>query len=225
MTTQPADETENDNAARARRAGDLHASSSPKRNCRRARVSSRAARAADAAATTATSAAGAQPPATGAVPTRTGRSADRAACRRSGCAASSPPPPDPRQPGAPAAATPTATPGARRRRVPPRLQRPRAPRRGPTVPVRVYVVRGVTKKGRPGPPSTRVTIPLVPAPPTPGTPSASFTERAVSVTWLAPVPAGPAESGDGVQRLCCAAAGEDRSPQSRRRASLGRQAR
>jgi len=33
-----------------------------------------------------------------------------------------------------------------------------------------------------------VTVPLVPPPPSPGSPSATFTERAVSVTWIAPVP-------------------------------------
>ncbi len=154
----------------------------------------------------ATSAAGAQPPATGAVP---------------------PAPAVP--PAAPPAGAPAAPPVVSAGSVDPRqrerqrrrLRRPRRvrsrrrvpaaaaaaarPAAGPTVPVRVYVVRGVTKKGRPGPPSGRVTIPLVPAPPAPGTPSATFTEQAVSVTWLAPVPATPASPATGVQRLCCAA--------------------
>jgi hypothetical protein len=57
----------------------------------------------------------------------------------------------------------------------------------PSIPVRVYAIRGVTKKGRPGPPSGRVTIPLVPPPPAPGTLSVSFNEQAVLVSWLAPV--------------------------------------
>ncbi len=57
----------------------------------------------------------------------------------------------------------------------------------PSGPVRIYLARGVTRKGRPGPPSARVTIPLVPPPPPPGLPSATFSERAVTVSWLAPV--------------------------------------
>ena len=58
----------------------------------------------------------------------------------------------------------------------------------PSVPVRIYIARGVTRKGRPGPPSTRVTLALVPPPPPPGEPSASFSERAISLTWIAPAP-------------------------------------
>lgn len=58
----------------------------------------------------------------------------------------------------------------------------------PTGPVRVYLLRGVTRKGRPGPPSARLTIPLAPPPPPPGAATATFTERAVTLTWVAPVP-------------------------------------
>jgi hypothetical protein len=59
----------------------------------------------------------------------------------------------------------------------------------PPGPVRVYVVRGVTRKGRPGPPSARVIVPLVPPPPAPGAPTAKFTEQAITLSWLAPVAA------------------------------------
>ena len=164
----------------------------------------------------ATSAAGAQPPATGAVPPHR-PFPRRAACRRPGRATASSPP------GRPARGSASggdadghagcATAGGARRAA--AAARPA----GPTVPVRVYVVRGVTKKGRPGPPSGRVTIPLVPAPPTPGTPSATFTEQSVSVTWLAPVPAGPASPALAFN-VYAAPAGEDKKPEIRR-ASLG----
>jgi hypothetical protein len=157
----------------------------------------------------ATSAAGAQPPATGAVPPAPAVPPDAPPAGAPAAPPSSPPAAPPE--GAPAAATPTATPGAQPPSVPAAAAAAARPA-GPTVPVRVYVVRGVTKKGRAGPPSGRVTIPLVPAPPTPGTPSATFTEQAVSVTWLAPVPAGPA-SPPLAFNVYAAPAGEDKKPE------------
>jgi hypothetical protein len=57
----------------------------------------------------------------------------------------------------------------------------------PTHPVRVYIVRGVTRKGRPGQPSPRVVVPLVDPPPAPGGGSVAFSESAVTVTWIPPV--------------------------------------
>ena len=57
----------------------------------------------------------------------------------------------------------------------------------PTHAVRVYLVRGVTRKGRPGAPSTRLVVPLVDPPPPPGAGSVTFTESAVTVTWIPPV--------------------------------------
>jgi nicotinate-nucleotide--dimethylbenzimidazole phosphoribosyltransferase len=64
----------------------------------------------------------------------------------------------------------------------------------PTHPVRVYLVRGVTRKGRPGPPSARMVVPLVDPPPAPGAGSVTFTESAVTLTWIPPVvePGAPA---------------------------------
>ena len=59
------------------------------------------------------------------------------------------------------------------------------------VPTRLYVVRGVTKKGRGGTPSPRVLIDLEPpAPPPPTAPAAAFTESAIAITWRAPAEAG-----------------------------------
>lgn len=61
----------------------------------------------------------------------------------------------------------------------------------PTAPVRIYAMRGVTKSGRYGPPSTRVELPIVPVPPPPTGVTAKQTETAVVVAWSAPAePAG-----------------------------------
>ena len=60
----------------------------------------------------------------------------------------------------------------------------------PTV-TRVYVIRGITKKGRPGTPSARIVIPIVPPPPPPVNVSAEFGETSVTVNWSAPEAASP----------------------------------
>jgi hypothetical protein len=57
------------------------------------------------------------------------------------------------------------------------------------VPTRFYVVRGVTKGGRPGAPSPRVAVPLVSAPPAPRAIAASFTQDAVALSWTPPADA------------------------------------
>jgi hypothetical protein len=64
-----------------------------------------------------------------------------------------------------------------------------------TGPVRIYIVRGVTRKGHAGTASGRVTVPLVPPPPPPGAATGTFTERAVSLTWIAPAPPVGAPAG------------------------------
>jgi len=51
---------------------------------------------------------------------------------------------------------------------------------------RVYVIRGVTKKGRPGTASARVVVPIVPPPPPPSNVSADFGETSVTIKWSAP---------------------------------------
>jgi hypothetical protein len=56
-------------------------------------------------------------------------------------------------------------------------------------PRRIYVVRGVTRAGRPGGLSPRLSIPLVPLPPPPKKVTASFTETTVNVAWEAEIAA------------------------------------
>ncbi|MFL6280434.1 MAG: fibronectin type III domain-containing protein [Vicinamibacterales bacterium] len=53
-------------------------------------------------------------------------------------------------------------------------------------PARLYTVRGVTKSGRPGPPSTRVELPLLDPPAQPPAPQAVATETAIILTWPTP---------------------------------------
>jgi len=55
-----------------------------------------------------------------------------------------------------------------------------------TEPVRIYVARGVTRGGRPGPPSARVELPIGPLPLPPLEPAAKITETGVLVEWTAP---------------------------------------
>jgi hypothetical protein len=64
-----------------------------------------------------------------------------------------------------------------------------APLLGPpfTVPVRTYVAFGMSARGRKGPLSKRVTVPLVSPPPSPSGADISYDEKAVSLTW-SPVP-------------------------------------
>jgi predicted small lipoprotein YifL len=83
-----------------------------------------------------------------------------------------PAPPPPATPAAVAPAPPaTATPAP-------------AP---PAYPTRIYAVRGVTSRGRPGSPSTRVTVPLVDIPAPPGDVDVDFTETAFVLTWTPPL--------------------------------------
>jgi hypothetical protein len=84
---------------------------------------------------------------------------------------------------APAGATPTPAPapGA------PQSPTARAPAPPITVPTRIYVVRGVTERGRPGTPSGRLAVPLVPAPPAATGLATTFSVNAVTVTWLPPL--------------------------------------
>jgi hypothetical protein len=73
------------------------------------------------------------------------------------------------------------------------IEGPAAPPTGAAaVAARIYTVRGVTKSGRPGPPSTRVELPLMDPPAEPASPQATATERSIVLTWPAPAtPAGP----------------------------------
>jgi hypothetical protein len=56
----------------------------------------------------------------------------------------------------------------------------------PSYAARIYAVRGVTKKGRAGAPSARVELPLVTPPAAPPALAATFTEKAIVLTWAPP---------------------------------------
>ncbi len=68
-----------------------------------------------------------------------------------------------------------------------------APLLGPptAVPLRTYVAFGSSTRGRKGPLSRRVTVPLVPPPPPPSKLAMTYDEAAVSLTWS---PAAPADA-------------------------------
>ena len=51
------------------------------------------------------------------------------------------------------------------------------------VPSRTYVAFGTSTRGRKGPLSPRVVVPLVPPPPSPSTPAITYDETTVTVTW------------------------------------------
>ena len=67
---------------------------------------------------------------------------------------------------------------------PGRIVTPR-PLLGPAtaVPSRTYVGVGISTRGRKGPFSKRVSVPLVPPPPPPGKPTVTYDEKAITVTW------------------------------------------
>ena len=80
------------------------------------------------------------------------------------------------QPGAPGAAPAPAGPPAA------------AAAPAPTYTVRTYIVRGISKAGRPGQPSARVSVPVVPLPSAPAGLKTSFTEKIAVLEWSAPAP-------------------------------------
>ncbi|HEY0872285.1 MAG TPA: fibronectin type III domain-containing protein [Vicinamibacterales bacterium] len=53
---------------------------------------------------------------------------------------------------------------------------------------RIYVVRGLTRGGRAGQPSTRIVLPLVDLPLPPAGVDVAYDEKAITVSWIAPVP-------------------------------------
>jgi len=66
----------------------------------------------------------------------------------------------------------------------------------PTAASRTYAVFGISARGRKGPLSKRIVVPLVPPPPPPMVPTMAYDEKAVTVTWKpavtnASVPAPP----------------------------------
>jgi len=50
-------------------------------------------------------------------------------------------------------------------------------------PTRTYAVVGISTRGKRGPMSRRISVPLAPPPSPPGAPSITYDERAISVTW------------------------------------------
>jgi hypothetical protein len=92
-----------------------------------------------------------------------------------------PPPPAPRKavvdPSAPPAFNPEHL-------VNPKTGMPAVDPRKVRYPVRVYVVRGVARNGRGGPPSPRVEVPIGLVPDPPGGLAAKNTEKAVVLEWL-----------------------------------------
>ncbi len=100
------------------------------------------------------------------------------------------PAPAPVAPGVavPGAGAPTVAPGATDPAGGvPVVAPPVPPPIGVPYPVRVYVVRGLTRSGRPGPPSARVQVPLIDVPARPTGVAATSTETAVVVQWASPV--------------------------------------
>jgi hypothetical protein len=85
---------------------------------------------------------------------------------------------------APKAPPPSAAPAPAAPAVPP-------PPVGPLVLTRLYVVQGVSAKGRPGPASARVEVPLLsaPGPARPGVTAPTWDATSVTVTWQPPASA------------------------------------
>jgi len=76
----------------------------------------------------------------------------------------------------------------RLRRRPP-LVLPAVPPPPPTLDLmaaRIYIAVGVSRGGRRGPPSPRISIPLIDLPPVPAAPDVVVTEQAVTLRWLPP---------------------------------------
>jgi hypothetical protein len=90
-------------------------------------------------------------------------------------------PPKVEKPPKPAKAPATAPPAAAAPPVPP-------PPTGPLVLTRLYIVTGVSSKGRPGPASARVEVPLLPAPgpARPGATAPTWDATSVTLTWQPP---------------------------------------
>ena len=65
------------------------------------------------------------------------------------------------------------------------------------VPTRTYAAVGISTRGRKGPLSRRIVVPLVPPPPPPDEPMITYTETAITVAWP-PIDATPAAAADGV---------------------------
>jgi hypothetical protein len=95
--------------------------------------------------------------------------------------------------------TPIAVPRDKHAPTPPRDSATAGPLVGPpeTVPLRTYAAFGTSTRGRKGPLSKRVTVPLVPAPPPPSDAKLTYDEKAITLTW-SPAGAAPVTIDAGV---------------------------
>jgi predicted small lipoprotein YifL len=94
--------------------------------------------------------------------------------------------------------TPVAVPIDKHAPTAPADARSGAPLLGPqVVPVRTYVAVGTSTRGRKGPVSKRITVPLVPPPLPPSGAKITYDETAIALTWapVAAAVAAPAEGG------------------------------
>lgn len=66
----------------------------------------------------------------------------------------------------------------------------------PMPPIRTYVAIGIAKRGRKGPLSKRVGVPLVTPPPPPSAAKIEYNENEITVTWTPPANAAPAEPSE-----------------------------
>jgi hypothetical protein len=123
---------------------------------------------------------GETPPAAPAVPDPTAAGVPpEAAATPAGKTMPPPATPPPTQPGAPATAGAPAAAGTGAAQAAPAAPAPKI-----TQPTRIYVIRGVARNGRSGPPSARIAVPLSTTPDPPGGLKAENTEKAIVVEWL-----------------------------------------
>jgi len=89
------------------------------------------------------------------------------------------------EPLTPAMQKPVTVPADKHAPAPPVAASTEGPLLGPplAMPVRTYVAVGLSTRGRKGPLSKRVVVPLVPPPPVPSAPAIKYDETAVSLTW------------------------------------------
>ena len=66
----------------------------------------------------------------------------------------------------------------------------------PTVLARTYAAFGISTRGRKGPLSPRIEVPLIPPPSPPSAPVIAYDERAVTVTWTATAPGASVQAAD-----------------------------
>jgi len=98
-----------------------------------------------------------------------------------------------KEPLTPAMQKPVIVPADKHAPAPAAVASADAPLLGPpsAMPVRTYVAFGLSTRGRKGPLSKRVVVPLVPPPPAPSAPTIKYSETAVSLAWPPVSSSGP----------------------------------